>query len=77
MAKATHNYDTGTWGYKSVAIDLEHGDVTVEEAARIIQQGGKDVRGFWNEQANRDCKAGRKMRDIDPALFPSSKGPRS
>lgn len=80
----------GTWAYKNVTVlprtqadeiglasELTQGDMTIEEAARIIMQTGSDIRGFWDEKANRDCKAGRPMVDIDPALYPSSKGPRA
>jgi hypothetical protein len=71
------NYINGTWGKAQVATGLAKQDITIEEAAEALTGSqGHQIGGFWDTKADRDCRDGKPMTDIDPALFPKSRGPR-
>jgi hypothetical protein len=86
------NYVNGTWGRKwspeseagafytkdgeAIAEGLKNNNITIEEAARALTTQAGELGGFWDDVADQACREGKRMTDIDPRLFPSSRGPR-
>jgi hypothetical protein len=70
------NYINGTWGKPEIIDGLKEQTITVEEAAAALTTQAGELGGFWDDVADRACREGKRMTDIDPGLFPSSRGPR-